>query len=460
LTGETVRKWGLGFAPLSGDWLARQAASAQIAPDVLIEVGLLAKRTEGPGCYDRFRDRVMFPVRDVRGQVVGFGGRILPDSPYASRAPKYYNTSETPLFSKSDLIYGLDQARLAGQACGSLAVVEGYTDVLMAHQSGVTNVVAAMGTALTAKHVQQLRRFAPRVVLVFDADQGGSTGVDRALEIFVSQDVELVIATLPEGLDPCDLIVAQGPGPFRAALDAAVDALDFKLDHVLSRSGKGGVEGSRRAVEAVLGVLALAPADAGPAVAVRHELIVTRIAHRFGLQEQTLRGRLAELRKSRRDRSHDAERQQPDDLEPHQQAGAAKADALERELLECLLAEPGLVANARSEVQPDEIEHPGVRRLVAGLYGLLAEGREPDLDALRPGLVDNPRLASRALGLQEVGRMHPNRPEWLALILARFNERRERRAKQALQSQLRAAPDEAASFELLRRLQGDLRSSL
>jgi DNA primase len=461
LTGETVRKWTLGFAPASGDWLARQAAKAPAPLEVLIEAGLLAKRKEGPGCYDRFRERVMFPIRDVRGQVVGFGGRILPDSPLASRVAKYYNTSETPVFSKSDLIYGLDQARLAGQASGHFAVVEGYTDVLMAHQTGVANVVATMGTALTAKHVQQLRRFAgpsARVVLVYDADEGGQTGVDRALELFVSQNVELAIATLPAGMDPCDLLVTQGPEPFRAAIASAVDALDFKLDQVLSRSAGAGVEGSRRAVEAVLGILALVPDDAGSEAAVRRELILGRVARRLGLREETLRGRLTELRRARE--SRERERSGGEELEVRASGGAAVADPLERELIEVLLAEPELVAKAKAELEPEEVEHPGIRRMVVSLYELLDEGLTPDLDALRVRILDNPRLAAKALELQEVGRMHPDRQGWLTQILAVFRERREKRAKLALQGQLTAARDDAAAIELLRRLQGGLPSSL
>src|SRR5262245_35386615 len=155
LAGKTVRDFGLGFASLKGDWLARVAAAEHIPDELLVEVGLIAPSQAGRGYYDRFRDRVMFPIKDVRGQVVGFGGRIMPNSPYASRAPKYYNSAETPLFSKSELLYGLDVARHGGASAGFLAVVEGYTDVMMAHQCGMTQVVATMGTALNAKHVAQ-----------------------------------------------------------------------------------------------------------------------------------------------------------------------------------------------------------------------------------------------------------------------------------------------------------------
>src|SRR5207253_8840008 len=254
---ETVRRFGLGYAPLSGEWLVQKAAGK--AFDVLETVGLLAPRTGGNGHYDRFRDRVMFPIRDPRGQTVGFGGRILPSSPLSAKGPKYYNSAATPLFNKSEVLYGLDQAKQAGQAAGYLAVVEGYTDVLMAHQMGVAQVVATLGTALNARHVQHLRRFVPKVVLVFDADAGGNTGVDRALEIFISHNVDLAIATLPEGKDPCDLLVEQGAEPFGQALANAVDALDFKLNQLLAADGSTSIEGKRKVVEALLSVIALAP---------------------------------------------------------------------------------------------------------------------------------------------------------------------------------------------------------
>src|SRR5262249_19293954 len=131
LKGETVRKYGLGYAPGSGDWLVRLAEANKVPFDVLLAVGLVAERKEQGGVYDRFRDRAQFPIRDVRGQPVGLGGRILPTSPLSSRGPKYYNSCDTPLFAKSEQLYGIDQARHAAVKAGYLAVVEGYTDVLM-----------------------------------------------------------------------------------------------------------------------------------------------------------------------------------------------------------------------------------------------------------------------------------------------------------------------------------------
>jgi DNA primase len=417
--------------------------------EILEKVGLIAARTERPGFFDRFRDRVQFSIRDARGQTVGFGGRILPTSPLSARAAKYYNSSTTPLFNKSEHLYGLDHARQAAVKAGYLAVVEGYTDVLMAHQMGVGQVVATMGTALNERHVQQIRRFAPRVVLVFDADAGGATGVDRALEIFAGHDVDLSIATLPDGLDPCDLLVQQGPDALRRVLESAADALEFKLNQVLPRGGPQGVEETRRAVDAVLGVIALAPPLPGQAGAVKAQLMVNRIAQRLGLKEETVWARLNELRSRKRERGGPADNSSGEE-EPGPRT--AKAAPEERQLLELLLADPALVAPAASAIRPEEIAHPGLRKLVEGLFALRAAGEPPTLDLLRPRL-DNVRLAEKALELQAIGRVNPDRPAFFRKLLAFFQERRHKRVKQELQTQLNAAHDPAAALELLRQLQ-------
>jgi DNA primase len=462
LRGETVRRWGLGFAPGSGQWLISQAERQQVSLELLEQVGLIAARSEGPGHYDRFRDRVQFPIRDVRGQAVGFGGRILPTSPLASRGPKYINSTETPLFSKSEVLYGLDQARGPAEKAGYLAVVEGYTDVLMAHQLGVPQVVATMGTALNARHVHQIRRFVKRVVLVFDADAGGETGVDRALEIFASQDMELSIATLPAGLDPCDMLLRDGADAFRRVLESAKDALEFKLTQMVTRENTASVEGHRRVLDAVLGVIALASPLAGEAGAIKTQLMVNRIARRLTLKEENVWARLNELRKQRR--GNEAPRARPsagrgepgvsapggEDGEPA--PSAAPAALQERQLLEVLLADPALVARAADVIGADEIEHPGLRRLLQGLYNLLAAGEVPALDSLRPAL-ENSRLAEKALELQEVGQKYSDRETSFGQLLVHFQQRRDKSVQQELQSQLQSASDHQAALDLLRQLQ-------
>lgn len=463
LAGPSVRQFGLGFAPVGGDWLVQEALKDRMPTDVLVEIGLIAARDENRGHYDRFRDRVMFPIRDVRGQTVGFGGRILPNSPLAARAPKYYNSAETPLFKKSELIYGLDLARHAGATAGYLAVVEGYTDVMMAHQCGVPQVVATMGTALTTIHVGQLRRYVPKVVLVYDADAGGMGGVDRALELFVSQDVELAVASLPDGLDPCDLLIQPGGVEFfRQALQSAQDALEFKLNLLLAKENSQTVEGTRRVVDAVLSMMAMAPDAPSQAGAVRRELIVTRIAQRLGLRQETVWARLAELRAERR--QNDARSSGASGLQPVQNAvETAKgggALAIERQLLEVLLAEPPLVSMAETSILPERLMHTGLRRMLTDLYALHRDGHSADLDGLRVRLLDRPDLAEAAMKLEFVGRQMNDRPEWLGKIVKKFAEQETDFEKKAVRTQLDAGSmDDASALDLLRKLQGPAKAS-
>jgi DNA primase len=445
LKGDTVRRWGLGFAPASGQWLVDLARANNVSFDLLEKVGLIAPRNQGEGYYDRFRDRAQFPIRDVRGQCVGFGGRILPGSPLASRAPKYYNSCDTPLFSKSEHLYGLDQARQSAEKAGYLAIVEGYTDVLMAHQLGVCQVVATMGTALNDRHVRQLRRFVPRVVLVFDADAGGEQGVDRALELFASNDMELAVATLPAGLDPCDLLVKEGADPFCRVLESAVDALEFKLSVMVAREDATSVEGRRRIADAVLGVIALVTPLPGDPGAIKTELMVTRISRRLALKEETVWARLHELRNSRRQGGPN----RPADERPARSAAPAAVE--ERRLLEVLLAEPDLVGKAKASVPTDEIAHPGLHRLLEGMYALHAAGEAPTLDRLRQDLEEHPLLVNKAFQLLDAGSARADLAKELDGLVAYFRRRREMSVKEDLQSQLHAARDEQTALELLRR---------
>jgi len=447
LSLETIRKYGLGYAPDAWTWLAIEARRKGWPDELLVEVGLCGTRETDGSCYDRFRDRVMFPIRDVRGRTVGFGGRILPSSSPPAGAPKYYNSADTPLFTKSEHLYGLDQARSAGEKEGYLAVVEGYTDVLMAHQMGILHVVATLGTALNVRHIAQLRRYVPRVVLVFDADAGGERGVDRALELFVSQDVDLAVATLPEGLDPCDLLVKQGPDPFRNALAQAVDALDFKLTQTMSPANMSSVTGQMRAVDAVLGILAAAPEMPGQAGVLRRDSIVSRVAQRARMDVQKVWQRYRELTRQRKSSQREPTRTEP----PPQRA---KAEPAERQLLEILLAQPTLVSKAIAGVSLDDVRHPGLRRLLEGQYTLLSEGREPTLDSLRERLEDNPPLVEAALQLRAVGLDMPEPEAALDQLLQVFAERRAREEKSQLLGDLQGIPSDAAvPVELFKKLQ-------
>lgn len=449
LSGEIVRRFGLGYAPDSWEWLVQNAMNDAKSADLLETVGLIAKRDGGRGYFDRFRDRVIFPIRDIMGRIVGFGGRVLPSSASADKGPKYYNSAETPLFSKSDQLYGIDEARQAATKAGYLAIVEGYTDVLMAHQHGVANVVATMGTALNARHIKTVKSVVQRVVLVFDADAGGEGGVDRALQVFVTNDLDLRVATLPEGLDPCDLLSTQGAAPFREALEKAVDAFEYKLQRVWARHRSGGLEGQRQAAEEILAILALTPNERS----VKVELMVNRIAQRLLIKEETVWARLKDLRAARKNvdaREAPRSASEPTAVEPVPEMRTGPAPVHERELVELLLAEPRLVGRAVDEVPLDDLEHPGPRTVIEALYRLHASGQTADLDHLREPLA-NERLWSQLHLYQERGENYPDRPMMFQKVVERFRERKEQRRKQAIKNQMQDA-DPATVLELLREL--------
>ncbi|MEI6684717.1 MAG: DNA primase [Planctomycetota bacterium] len=449
LEDEIIRQFGLGFAPRRGDWLLELAHNDGVDVGMLEQVGLIGRKTDKPGLYDRFRDRIMFPIRNVLGNTVGFGGRIMPSSPFVDKAPKYYNSSDSPLFSKSEQLYGIDQARNSIGKAGYLAVVEGYTDVMMAHQMGVGNIVATMGTAINARHLRQLRRWTSKVVLVFDADAGGEQGVDRALELFVTNDMDLAIATLPEGLDPCDMLLNDGPEAFQEVLKGAVDALEFKLTSILAEISRDGasVETKRKATDSILSVLARIPVESSPSSQLKMQLMLGRIGKRLGLSDETLKNRVNELRPKTESRKVDT-----NIINTTEESRRAKPVPEEKELVEVLLANPDLVFRARQDLSIDDLNHPGLRQIVSILFDLLDEKRTPDLDAVRARMGDSP-IGSRLLDLADQGRRNPEPVTWYGNILERFNERKVKPVVRVLQDQLHAANDHETAMELLRKLQ-------
>lgn len=234
LSDETIRDFQLGFAPESWDWLLNALRRLGYHDDDIVDVGL-AVRNEKGRVYDRFRNRLIIPIRDERGRVVGFGGRALG----ADEVAKYINSPQSALFDKSRLLFGMDVARRAIRESGTAVVVEGYMDVIQAHQAGYLNVVAQMGTAMTAPQIQLLApRLASKIILALDADEAGQNAARRSLEVAreaLSQDyagrmsVDLRVLQVPDGKDPDDFL-RRSPAAWEALVAGAYDVADFVLD--------------------------------------------------------------------------------------------------------------------------------------------------------------------------------------------------------------------------------------
>ncbi|MGE5673901.1 MAG: DNA primase, partial [Mycobacterium leprae] len=242
ISDESIRTFRLGWA--TGRFY--QSARSRFTDDVLQKVGLILPRRQGPGFMDSFFDRVMFPITDVTGRVIGFGGRILEGT-----AAKYKNTAETPLFVKRHVLFGLSQAKEAVRARNQAILVEGYMDVIMPHQVGIKNVVAPLGTALTDEQCRLLRQQAERVIVSFDSDTAGQMATLRGLEKLYDTGCDVRILRLPDGKDPDEYIRAHGPEGFLRCVDEAIPLVDFKLRQALGENPGGSPESKAKAVEAV-----------------------------------------------------------------------------------------------------------------------------------------------------------------------------------------------------------------
>ena len=223
MTDESIEQFGVGFAPESWDAFLQAASRKGFTQEQLVAAGLVRRRDRSSGCYDYFRNRLMFPIHDVAGRAVAFGGRALA----ADEKAKYLNSPESILFDKSSLVYGLHFARKGMVTRKQAVVVEGYFDVLMPLQAGVDNVVATLGTALTERHVRLLTRYVQEAVLLFDADTAGQAAAERALPHFLAQKLHVRIAEIPAGKDPCDFVLSDGGDAMRTLVDDAPDALTY-----------------------------------------------------------------------------------------------------------------------------------------------------------------------------------------------------------------------------------------
>ena len=254
---ETARRFEIGYAPGRGVLVAHLRGEG-FSADEIVEANL-GLRSDSGQLRDRFYERIMFPIRDVAGKAVGFGGRII-----GSGEPKYLNTQETPVFHKSRNLYAIDRARNPIVTGKQALVVEGYTDVIALHEAGIENAVATLGTALTREHVKMLGRFASRVVYLFDADEAGLRAAERAIEFIdvamasaSSSAIELSVAVVPQGKDPADFVAAQGAEAMREVIGQARPLLEFVLERRMAVHDLKSPEGRARALADAASVLAL-----------------------------------------------------------------------------------------------------------------------------------------------------------------------------------------------------------
>lgn len=250
---EAQETFGIGYAPPASNGLMTAMGRSGVPPHLLVEAGLAGVDMSGPKqrYYDRFRNRVVFPIVNVYGRVVGFGGRALGDS-----MPKYLNSPESPVFNKRTNLYGLNLAADRIRLDGTAVVVEGYLDVVAAHQAGLANAVATLGTALTAEQARLISRYAQRVVMCYDADRAGSAATERGVGMTSGVGLEVRVAMLPEGHDPDSLVREYGGDALKKAIEQAVPYARYRIERAIAATDMSSLQSRLSAVEAVVEVVA------------------------------------------------------------------------------------------------------------------------------------------------------------------------------------------------------------
>jgi DNA primase len=290
LQEDVLREFRVGFSPRAWDRVVGASLGAGYSEAELLAAGLALRRREGPGLLDRFRGRIMFPLADPKGHVLGFGARALA----ADDQPKYLNTSESELFHKGSLVYGADLARAAAARSGRLVLVEGYTDVIALRQAGIPETVCSMGTALTERQLDALKRLTPKVLLCQDPDAAGQEAVAKgkdAIRVFNEghhlRGFDLRVVRLPAGEDPADVVQREGAAAMRALLETSVPVARFEVERALDAGSLGTPEGRDEALRAVAPVVGRL--EPGPLQYDLVQLIASRLQMPESMTSEALR---------------------------------------------------------------------------------------------------------------------------------------------------------------------------
>jgi DNA primase len=412
-----IERFALGYAPGSGDALVKHLATQGVRREDALAAGLVARRADG-GLYDRFRDRVIFPIADTAGRVCAFGGRVLPGSarPGADAPPKYLNSPESPIFQKGRTLYGLALARAAIRERGRAVVVEGYLDVVALAQAGIEEAVAPLGTALTVDQLRVLRRLSERVIACFDGDAAGRRAAARSFPVFVEAGLWGHGVFLPSGDDPDTFVRARGGDDFRALLDLPVPLVDAFVRDLAGPDR----EAAGRHTQAARDVLRVLGRVADP---LEREPLIRLAAEYLGVREETLR-------------AHSGPRETPAQAPERAAAaeparGEARAEIL---IVELLAVDPAVAPRVAAEGIVREFEDDACRSAAEKLLGASDEDtRRRVIEDLPPPIRD--RIVQRVLHEDS----EEDRARMVADCIARIRRYRHRCRSRELRAELHEA---------------------
>ncbi len=448
ISDESLEKFGVGFAPDAWDSVAKNAPKRGFSVEQLVAAGLVKRRDEGPGCYDYFRNRLMFPIRDISGRTIAFGGRALA----ADEKAKYLNSPESVLFDKSSLVYGLSMAREQIVKSKQVVVAEGYFDVLMPHQYGITNVVATLGTSLTERHVRLLSRYANEAVLIFDADTAGAAATERAIQLFLAQKLHVRVATIPTGKDPCDYVISEGTEGLQKLIDDAPDALQYAWDirhTALKRDGADNPTERNRLIDEFLNIVVTSGAY-GAIDETRRSSLAQHIAHIVNIPAIDLQQKMRQMGRTIRP-SHTQTQNAP-------QTGAVRGTVgvsgnPEREILEVLLDNPELFDDVAERIDPNFFHDAMLKAIAERIWDMGLAGKLTLEDLM--GREDMTSLGATLSEMALSGEKRGNHEKTLSDAVAAILDREEKRNYLQLKEQ---SLGDGTSDDKLRAIQERLHS--
>lgn len=354
LTPETLHTFGIGYAPDAWTGLYNHLKDKGVAEEKMIALGLVSKSKDR--CYDKFRDRLIFPIQNTAGKIIGFGGRILGEG-----RPKYLNSQETPIFLKKNNLYGLYQSKQEVVAKDRIILVEGYMDAVSLYQAGIHNVAASLGTALTDNQVRLVKRYTKNAVLSYDSDDAGVRAALRGMDIFQAEGMDVRVLHVTDGKDPDDFIKKNGREAFQRLVDASLGYADYKIHYLEGQYDLSTDRGRVGFLEAAARVLLkLGPVEA--------DMYTKELAERYGISREAIRREMEGGRA-------EEERRQQTVRPPAREAGKEERPALrpqERTLLKLLLEEPSYLA--REEENEKVLTTPGAAAIYTALHEVYKEG--------------------------------------------------------------------------------------
>ena len=387
ISRDIIDAFSLGYAPDQWEGFLQVATRRGFSPQILERAGLVTPRQTGDGFYDRFRNRITFPIHAATGRPVAFGARALDPDEQA----KYINSPETPVYNKSATLYGLWRDRDAIRDAGTALVVEGYMDLIALSQYGIENAVASSGTALTPDHARLLRRYAPKTILIFDGDTAGATAAMRGIGSLFEVGLEVRVVTLPEDHDPDSYVRAHGPDGFSRLTENAAPAIDFLIEQFAQRDDLSTVDGKTRTANALAELIGRITDSA------RKQYLIKDIAEKIGIDEEILI-RIAQTQRR-------ATRPQNGQPEPESYDTRPRS---ERELLTYLMQHPENADSVFNQISPDNFTNGAYRQIA----NLIARNRAQKQSIEAAHLIDqcnDDRLSRILTDLSlEIGIENPN----------------------------------------------------